>query len=362
MPIAERLWAPHRLFVTDDGELKLGRGVGQFFDLPELPPGTIGQRQRLLDARHTLWVVERSRLDEKLIEDYALVLPERLIDRDLQPHAHHWLAQLSLISISGVKSDRLVGEGRLRVYRVAVEERAGGLEFAVEAAGGGTEPWTFSASVAELEATEHASDVSDPRGHLKPAVSVVDRVLRQLSAGVLDEDSVIAALQAVTLIEPGCGYRGALDGVPATIEEVQFGARALEAVFSQVDPRAETQQASVAAIAAALSMPRADEEPLPCVPLYGDVERLWVEPLALELGPLHGKCSVGGTEKTALVLSRELRFFVANSDRWQPTIPAELRRELRQVLRARQPVPLWLAFLAVPLLVAIIVVSLVLRH
>ena len=362
MPIPERVWVPRRLYVSDDGELKLGRGAGQLFDLPGLPVGTIGRRQRLLDARHTLWVVERQALDEKLIEDYALVLPERLIDADVQPHAHRWLAHLPLVCISGIKSERIVREDRLRVYRVAVDERRGVLMFEVDASGGGKSPWSFGARAAELEAGGWGGEECESRLGLEPPSSMVDRLLRHLSGGVLDEESLVAALQAVTLVEPGCGYRGATDGVPATIEEVQFGARAVEAVFAQVDRRAEGQVAYADAIVAELSMARGEEKTSPTLPIYGEVQRVWDAERTLDLRAVNASYSSNGTELDVLALPREVRFFIGECDRWQPRIPAELARELASVLRKRQPPPQWVALLMVALLIGLITVSFVLRR
>ncbi|NDA75870.1 MAG: hypothetical protein EBY27_07885, partial [Synechococcaceae bacterium WB8_3_299] len=103
-----RIWVPRQVFVAEDGELIVGSSVGQFVEVQGIPRGTLGRRQRLLDARHTLWMVERAALDETLIRDYALVLPERLIDAEVQPNAHRWLSELPLVCISGIKAERII--------------------------------------------------------------------------------------------------------------------------------------------------------------------------------------------------------------------------------------------------------------
>jgi len=357
-----RIWVPRQVFVAEDGELIVGSSVGQFVEVQGIPRGTLGRRQRLLDARHTLWMVERAALDETLIRDYALVLPERLIDAEVQPNAHRWLSELPLVCISGIKAERIIPEDRLRLFRVAVEESGKALVLSVDVRGGGKASTSLSLDLSAVAQKVTPTGGDELRRRARGPSSLVDRVLRQATNGALDEDSVVAAWQAVTLIEPGYGYRGALDGTPATIEQVQFGARALEAVFSQINERADAMLPDAQAIRSALARPRSEDDSRLQLPPYGEVDCVVEEPVTLRLDAFHGTYTTAGRTVDELALPSIFRYFVTEFEPWQPTIPPGLARELASVLRERKPPPTWVALLAVALLLAIAAVSFALRR
>ncbi len=358
----ERIWLPGKLFIDDDGELLTGKGAGLLVEAEGYPRSALGSVGRLTDLRHTMWLVERSRLDEDLAREFAIVLPERLLDRDVQPFAHRWLSELPLLCFSGAKWDRIVRDERLRVYRIAIAERDGKVTFELEAAGGKERGVVFAATLDAIEAAARALAQQTEARPLMREIPVVDRLLRHFSGGALDEASVLAAFQAASLLEPGYGYRGALDGSPATIEQVQHGARALEAAFAAIAPRAEMQRELAATVLDALVAPPLEGSLPPQLPSLGEATRIVVPELRITVASFDGHLREGGEPSRELVLPERERWFVAAVEPWRPEIPPALAEELKLVLKERSPPPEWLVLVAVGLLVALALVSLLLKR
>jgi hypothetical protein len=353
--MAERIWVPGRLWVTSDDELRAGPSAGLTSSGRALAKSPLGRAQQLGDLRHTLWLVERAQLEPSVIDDQALVLPEKLVDRERQPHAHRWLARLPLLCVSGLKHARLVDHGKLRVYKVAVDERRGKLTIAVEAAGAGRPAWSFEGL---LPALERAAAAAGPTARaLHPAPSFADRLLRELTRGVLDESAVVAAWQAAELCEPGYGYRGATDGSPASLEEVEAGVRALEAVFAQIDERARAQDEAAREIATALRQADADHV---AIPVYGEADRFIEEEVRIELVAGEGRHQVGDETRSELVLPSYPRWFVSGVEPWEPTLPPAIEAELEKRRSATVPSQ-WLVVALLALLAVIAAISFMLR-
>lgn len=356
-----RVWSPGALFIDDDGEVVRGRGAGLLVETEGYPSRALGSVGRLADLRHAMWLVERASLDDAMVREFAFVLPETLLDRDVQPFAYRWLASLPLVCFSGVKWDRVVRHDRLRGYRVAIVERGGRVYFELSAAGGKRAGFDLKVAIDDLEAAARAVDAEAEGDRLARAPSVIDRVLRGLSHGALDEASVLAAFQAASLLEPGYGYRGALDGSPATIEQVQYGARALEAAFASIGPRAESQHELTAALVDALAAADAEAAATVKLPLFGLATRLASSELKLDGRLLEFVWSEGGQPREELVLPEEPRWFVSEVEPWRPVIPAALAKALERVLKEPAPPPEWLVFVAVATLVALAILSFLLR-
>jgi hypothetical protein len=297
-------------------------------------------------------LVERSALDPVLVDEQAIVLPDKLIDRERQPHAERWLAQLPLVAISGLKWERLVAADRLRVYRVAVDERGGRTTIGIEARGGGRARIAFEADLAKLKRAIGEQDGERQR-RLHPEASLVDRLLRRLSGEVLCEDAVVLAWQAAQLLEPGYGYRGAPDGTPVSIEGVELGVRGLEAVRAQIDRRAAQQREQADAIVAALAQAEGTSGAEVAVPQFHLATRVVEEELTIDLARASAEYSVDGEPHAELRLPSYDRFFVAEIEPWQPELPAALRSELADKSSARKPPPEWLVLVVVAVLLAI---------
>lgn len=359
---ASRLWVPGVVFVTDEGEVRRGSGAGRLVDAAGYPTRAAGAVAKLADLRHTLWLVERARLDDELVERYAIVLPERLLDPDEQPHARRWFSELPLLCVSGVKWERIVGEDRVRLHRVSVSDEGGRVVLAIESAGGRVPRTRVAVAVDALVEVAQGAPEGRSVSRLVAEETVVDRFLRTVSGGALDEGAVVAAHQAATLLEPGYGYRGATDGSPATIEQVQYGARALEAAFSQIFPRADEQRVLAESLLMVLDTPRAEGESMPSAPDGAALERETLRALELSAEELEGEAMVDGERASPLVLGADPRWFVPKPEPWRPEIPPSLARELSRVLEERAPPPQWLVLLAVALLIGLALLSLFLRR
>jgi hypothetical protein len=342
------------LYVSDDRELCTGRMSGMLSSARGLRHAKLGRAQKLIDLRHTLWMVERASLDDAIVDEQAIVLPETLVDKERFPRAHGWLAALPLVAVSGLKWSRLVEQDRVRLYRVAVDEKKGDVAIEVEAAGGGREPWRIRVGHGELLAAVRAA--AGERLAIEAPASPVDRLLRQLSAGAVSDDAVIAAWQASQLIEPGYGYRGATDGSPASIEEIEREVAPLDAVCAQIEERAQRYREKASAIVEALRAARdSDAEEVP-VPVYRQARRLVEKEVRVELRDYE----VAGEPQPQLVLPSYPRWFVAEVEEWEPTAPPGLVREREEPGESKPPSQ-WLVLAMMLLLCGIAIISFVLR-
>lgn len=268
----------------------------------------VGGPARLDDWADTAWLVARRDLDEALVKEHAIVLAETLVSPAERPHARRWLAEQPLVCVSGLKADTLV-EGGTRVVRVA--HAADGDMLEIEARGG-ARPWHYSTPLSAL-----------PRaGSSAQSPALFDRLLDALSEGTLREASVVNALAARKLIEPGYGYRGAPAGTLATLEELDEPLALLDALFGPVFAKA-------AADAEAARVLREHIEPWPDdagdtleVPGHGVVRRSIDD--AVTLDGEAATWTVDGEPQRPLVLPARQRLHVAPSDPFVPEVPDAL--------------------------------------
>ncbi len=355
-----RLWVPGLLYVTEEGQVTWGAHVGYNGRGPAFRYSPCGAMRAVDDWTHSAWLVPRKLVSAALVEEHAIVLPESLIDRREQPHAHRWLRAQRLVAVSGLKAERLVQAG-IRLYQVDFNV-AGDEMLTVEAAGGAEPPFALRASLRDLGGRETAATERGPLLSEPYAPSPIDRALRVISDGALDELGVVNALAARCLVEDGYGYRGAPAGTFVTMGEAQRKLRALDALFAQIIARAEAQRPQAEALRQALKRAPLDRREL-SVPVYGTAR---AEPVAErrialatgehERGPRFER---SGQPHSELVLPAERRWFVSGVSDWQPALPLELERRLAAELD-RQGAKLggWrLALLAV-LAVALIGLSL----
>src|SRR5262245_33606745 len=200
-----RIWVPGVLYVSDERELCAGRHVGHNCWGKAFSYSPVGHFRSLSDWRHRAWMIERRDLTPALVDEHALLLPERLLDADKQPHARRWLIEQPLLCVSGLKVDRLVDAG-LRVY--IVEHGVEADDFLrAEGRGGERASWMVSGPRSAF-VTEEERDAGEglPASESRLSRGAIDRVLRFVSRGVLTELGVVNALAARTLIDPGYGY------------------------------------------------------------------------------------------------------------------------------------------------------------
>jgi len=234
-----RLWVPGVVYVSDEREIHGGRHVGYNGWGKDFRLSGCAHFASIAEWRHRVWLVERVALSARVIDEHAIILADRLLDKEAQPHARRWLVEQPLVCVSGAKVERLAKSQGLRVY--CVEHGVEGPSwFSVSATGGNRGGWEVSGPVEAFwpeRARKLNQGVKDDESEL-PATerydvrNAIDRLLRHLTGGKLTEVAVANAFAVRRLLTPGYGYHGASDGTVATIGRVQRDLRALEALFA----------------------------------------------------------------------------------------------------------------------------------
>jgi hypothetical protein len=312
-----RLWVPGLAYFTDAGDVHLGRNAGYNGQGPAFRGLRFGRRGRLASWTHVAWLVQRSALHPGRIDAHGLTFPESLIDSDAQPHAHRWLREQPLVCVSG-GAWRQLADGGVRVYRVAFDA-AGRRELDIEGINAPGGPSSLTVGLDALESAMTAAwnghTLLDVQGDPSP----IDRALRLVSDGALDEASVLNAFDARCLIEPGYGYRGAEHGQLADIDRVARECRPVDAVFGQIFERAGGMRALAERLLTALSHAAADASEVG-VPVYGVARRLIVPALHVRGA---SRLVLHGEARDELELSSERRWSVDGVDAWNPMVPAD---------------------------------------
>lgn len=347
---------PGVAWVSGERELEVGshvgfNGYGEAF--AAAPLGAFGS---ILEWRHTAWLVARKDLTPRMIDDHAIIVPEALLDPDEMPNARRWLREQPLVCVSGLKVKRLMAAG-LRVYRV--EHGVDGDDvLVVEGAGADRPGWRLRGRIEDLLPADLRGDAATLVRAASPAHrTFVDRILDELSRGVLREASVVNALTARKLVEPGYGYHGATDGQAARIEDVEHALRPLEEVFAQIYARAASQRKAAREMERAVSRV-SDEGDGVEVPIYGRAIRQRLEEITLPMAS-DGDPSylAADRDQAALRLPPRARFIVERVALWEPEPPQTVDAPPPPQLVARP----WMAVALTLVLVAIIALALWLR-
>ena len=310
-----RLWVPGLAFVTLPGDVHLGRSAGFSSRDPAFLHLACGYRSRVLDWTHVAWLVPRSELTAAVVAEHAVILPESLLDRQAQPHAHRWLREQPLVCVSGLTWKRLAESG-VRAFRVAFDATGDRL-LHIEDTGG---PSELIVSLDALQEAMKVAHAGHPLVDLQGDPTPIDRAMRLLSAGAIDEIAVLNAFDARRVIEDGYGYRGALEGRFTDVDRVARELHPLDALFGQIFSRATRQRSIAEHLLGALSRATRDEGPV-AVPLYGSARPIAVPPLRV---PRVERLRLRGESHVDLELSSERRWSVDHVDSWSPTLPAHL--------------------------------------
>jgi hypothetical protein len=353
-----RVWVPGVAWLSHECELSVGKAVGFNGRGKAFARSKCGHFGSVVDWRHRVWLVERSALDDDIVDEHAILLAEQLLDPDTQTHARRWLSSQSLVCVSGSKLRRLTDAG-LRVYTVEHGAETDD-EFAIRADGGKRASWELRGMLRDMLPPDLRPEGDDAlaRGEKREVRTFVDRLLSHTSGGVLSETAVNNAMAARTLIEPGYGYRGETDGVAATVERVQRNLRALDALFEQVYERAEAMRDDAREIQLAIDgAPDAVEEVR--LPIYDNARRENVAEIEVRLSDDGASYTVGGERRRELVLPMHPRWIVTRVQRWSPKLPAMLEAELEREERVGGANPI-VAVVLVALLALIILLGLTL--
>jgi hypothetical protein len=157
--------------------------------------------------------------------------------------------------------------------------------------------------------------------------SAVDRLLRSLSNGLVDEEAVLNAVDARCLVEDGYGYRGARDGWFRTVDDFAHDLGPLDTTFAQVFDRADRMRLDAEHLVAAIQACATDATELD---VAGRVARAITVP-AMRLAGVD-RLVIDGEELTELVLPEERRWSLREVDDWSPRAAPE--REAAPAARA----------------------------
>ena len=317
----------------------------------------IGHFTSLRGWRHRVWLVAREELNDKLVDEHAIILPHLLLDPDSQPNARRWLAEQPLVCVSGMKVQRLKDAG-LRVFTVEMGVE-GDSELRVRAEGGERATWELRGPLEEFlpEELRVGVDRNIVRAERREVRTLVDRLLDYVSRGTLREASVCNAMAARTLVEPGYGYHGATDGTAIPVGRVQQKMRGLEALFEQVYERASPMRDDAYEIERAVTRAPGDAEEIE-VPVFDRAHRELLAEMNVRLDGV--QYIVDGEPQEELVLPELARWIVRRVASWTPKLPSDVEAALDRDAR-RPPPPLWIAMLLVAVLVAFIVVGLIMQ-
>jgi hypothetical protein len=270
--------------------------------------------------------VERKALTRPLIDEHGLVLPETLVDQDRLPHARRWLREQPLVCVSGATWSRLAECG-VRVFRVAFNA-TGDRMLDIEGIGGGGPSVSLVLSVDALQqafgtkrrgtSKRGAGSAFDADGN----PSAIDRVMRLVSGGVLDESVVLNAFDARRLIEDGYGYRGAVEGTFVSVDHIATELRGLDAIFGQILRRAKPMRRDGERFLAAVADASRDAVGVN-VPIYGTARRIIIPELRLSGVE---RLVIAGESLHSLDVPSERRWHVRGVAPWTPQLPAALDR------------------------------------
>lgn len=309
-----RLWCPGLVFVTRQGDVRLGLSVGYSSGDSSFRPLDCGYRSEIAYWTHTAWLVSRRALNPRVVAEHAIILPEALIDRDVQPHAHRWIRQQPLVCVSGSTWQRLAAAA-VRVFRVSFDA-TGDRVLEIESGDGPSGRWLLTVGLDELESATTAAcrgrSLLDDQGDPSP----IDRVLRLVSGDVLDESAVLNAFDVRSLIEDGYGYHGALEGHFNGMDDLARRLESVDELFGEIFDRAKKMHAVAVRLREGLANAAADAQKV-SVPLYGHARAVLVPAVRAQWGD---RSALSGQMEPEIFLAPERRWTVAGVDAWSPRL------------------------------------------
>ena len=357
-PRKERLWVPGAAYLDNERILRLGREVGYNGSGPDFRLARCHHSQ-LADLNHRVWLVERAQLNDELIDELAIIMPHTLVDAQAQPHARRWLDGQPLVCVSGIKRQALIDKD-MRLFCVEHGVEAPTI-LRVQAAGGDAPDWSLRLDLDTF--TQHIVQCLGGQPSVAAesldARSALDRILRQLSRGILSEQAIINAFTARQLVEPGYGYRGNTDGRAASVEHIAHGAIGINALFAQVYARAAEQRLFARNMREALrGLTDSDEQVQ--VPIYGVARQRRLQALELTLDDdpqVAPSWLVEGEPKASLTVHESYVYAVDEAELWSPKLTDEQRQQLQQQRHISSAPPRWVTPVLIVLLLLFIALA-----
>ena len=358
-PPKPRLWVPGSAYLDDERIVHLGEGVGyngwgEDFRLAQC------HFNALSSLKHRIWLVERASLDDELVDSMAIIRPHTLVDADTQPHAHRWLLEQPLLCVSGIKWERMIAEGK-RVFCIEHGVEQPGL-LRIQAAGGAQPNWSLRLDLDDFQQAivQQLGGQPSVMAESLEARTALERLLRQLTRGVLTPQGIINALTARQLIEPGYGYHGATDGRAASVEQIEHSMLGIDALFAQVYQRADEQKLFARDMKEALR-DLADDHGDVTVPVYGVAERVRLRELDVPLqdnSKAAPSWKVGNEPRSGLTLYETSVYRVMKAKLYNPKLDDALRARLSEKRPIASAPPGWMTRAFVVALLVIIAIAL----
>ena len=337
-----RLWLPGRLLVRRDREIELGEQAGW---------SDGGKIERWACS---ISVVQREQLDEETIKRLGVVVPNRVVDNSLAPHTARWLRGQPLICVERELTGSLVKAG-VRVYQIGYDRGSERLTFSARGAGpsfnlNGRHParWVLQGH----EPPDEAIRIEESLG-----ATVIGRLLRGLSGGVLTESSVDGTLDARELGQPDFLWPDAATRKMLSVKDSSAAACRQEGYWKQVYERADEHMDMMSAFLRKFGNAPQDTLRI-TVPVYGAVVRSDLPSLDIDCEQHGISYRIGGDQQATLRLPAITLHHVEHHDNWRPD--QSLKRgagaavAFGQEHRAQQSRALWLAIASVALFGAVI--------
>jgi hypothetical protein len=349
-----RLWVPGVLYVKAGATARLvtDRSAGYRFGWDDIQ-----------NWKSSVWLVEKTSLSDEAKAAAGIDLPEDRIDAGRLPHLHKAALAAHLAAVDEEELFRAMNHGARGCF-VGYHRVSDG--FAVTAWKGKGETTGFGADFNSIttdairearavpklcaekrdEESERADDGEDERDgedegddaesdedvaeRLRDelrATGLIDRILRSVTDGVVDEESIYLALALRQLIDPGYLMRQRYPrqaAPPRSPEEVARAGRGWDALLGEVFARARGQEEDAVAIAVAIADAPTDASVV-SIPVYGVANRVRV-PAVEVIVPAETE----GNEIRRLLPAYD-RWEVSAVEPWEPTLPADIAREMSEL-------------------------------
>lgn len=321
------IWVPGVLFV----ENAWGSRHATLHTGPEA--GRWWARADLRDWKTEVHLVERRAIPEQSARDLGITLPEDLLDAERVPLTRRAAATSPLLAVSPEDADRLLALG-VRVYTVGFERRADDV-FWVSAVGGGEPKLDVSAPYHDLLGAALGRRDADRDGEEDDALDALrashflDRILRAVTGGAVDERRIDQAMAMHGLVTTPVLKRGAWTATRATPEAATRAAQVLEEQLRQIEERAEAQREDAERVAEALAEAAPEQQTI-TVPVYGEARRHVAPGFTIRKKALtypYSRIAVpgrSGAVKDRLVVPADPTWQVEAVQPWAPALPMEL--------------------------------------
>jgi hypothetical protein len=300
-----RIWVPGVLYVDPATTLHIGPHAG-----------IVPSEEHVDQWQCEVHLVVKASLDEAMRKAAGMQLPEEVIDAVAAPVSHRLALRAELVAVRPPTFATLIAAGA-QGYVVRHDRTDG--TFGVRREGPGRSPAELSHRLSALTTREieRATLAKDPDAaeslHEAMLDGLIDRLLRHVSDGTVDESSVVLALELALAIEPtfftppSRSSRARLRTTPTT------AVPALEALASQIVERGREHEATAAKIADALTSAAPDVD-LVSIPVYETARRLRIPALTL----------VTRAGEPFVSLPAYTRWVVEEVEHYEPDIPPVL--------------------------------------